>query len=110
MQNSTDLGQALKDFEKLLKESTAELQAKDKAFKDKEDETKKLKEEMDQMQREIETKRRQWGENERMLPKMRGDAERARIEHRKVLQQVETTKKNAIETLKGHKGGHSLFF
>ena len=103
MQNSQDLGQALQNFQKQLQKSTAELQAKDKAFREKEIETKNLKDEIDEMQRGIEIKRRQWSENERMLPRLRADVERANMEHKRTLEQVEEAKRTAESSLKNLK-------
>jgi chromosome segregation ATPase len=110
MQNQANLGPAFQAFQKELTRSTEELQAKDQAFKAKETETKELKEEIDQMQREIEIKRRKWSDDERMLPRLRSDAERAREEHVRIMKQVETAQKTSEGALKGHKNGSSGFF
>ena len=106
MQTPTNLNQALQAFQKQLEKSAHEMQAKDLAFKNIETQTQQLKNEIDQAQREIEVKRRKWEECERLLPKLRADADRAHMEHRRVMAQVDTEKRNLAEAERRSKGGH----
>ena len=99
MQNPVDLTQAIKALERETQKEAGELHAKEGELLKKEDENRQLKQEIINMQRDIDLKKKQISDNDHIIPKLKTEIDHTKREQLLRHSELEKVKRDYTSAL-----------